>query len=86
MADPVKRYALDAPSLIEDIRFGYGPKAGTVPAPGGLEPDRLLAQLTATDPAAAVFDRPPLADRLALIAQSKVGNPNITPDSSIGRQ
>ena len=60
---------MEAPSLIEEIRFGYGPRAGTAPSPGGLEPDRLLAQLTATDPAARVWDRPTLADRLALSAE-----------------
>ena len=80
------RYALDAPSLIEDIRFGYGPKAGTPPSPGGLDPDRLLAQLTAPDPAAEVWNRPPLADRLALIVQSKADNTPDTANSTIGRQ
>lgn len=58
---------MDAPSLIEEIRFGYGPRAGRAPSPGGLEPDRLLAQLGATDPEAAALDRPPLAARWAQI-------------------
>ena len=60
---------MDAPSLIEDIRFGYGPKAGTTPSAGGLNPDRLLAQLTATDAASDPWIRPPLADRQGMIAQ-----------------
>lgn len=59
---------MDASSLIEEIRFGYGPRAGTTPAPGGVEPERLLAQLSAKDPAAAVWDRPPLTERLTMIA------------------
>lgn len=58
---------MDASSLIEEIRFGYGPRAGSAPAKGGVEPDRLLAQLTATDAAAAVWDRPPLSQRMVLI-------------------
>lgn len=58
---------MEASSLIEEIRFGYGPRAGTTPAPGGVEPERLLAQLTAEDPAAARWNRPPLAQRLVLI-------------------
>lgn len=56
-------------SLIEEIRFGYGPLAGTVPSPGGVDPDRVLAQLIATDPAAAAQDRPGIADRYDKIAQ-----------------
>ncbi len=59
---------MDAPSLIEDIRFGFGPLAGRPPSKGGLDPDRLLAQLTAPDPAAAAWDRPDLATRAPLIA------------------
>ena len=31
-------------SLLELIRFGYGPKAADVLVPGGVDPDRLLAQ------------------------------------------
>lgn len=53
---------MDAPSLLEDIRFGYGPLAGHAPATG-FDPDRLLAQLTAPDAAAAAWDRPGLAAR-----------------------
>lgn len=59
---------MDAPSLIEDIRFGYGPLAGRKSAPDGLDADRLLAQLTAPDPAAAAWDRPPLSVRWPLMA------------------
>ncbi len=62
---------MQAASLIEEIRFGYGPRAGTTPTPGGLEPERVLAQFAASDPAAEAWDRPPLADRLALVAQAK---------------
>jgi uncharacterized protein (DUF1800 family) len=60
---------VEAPSLIEEIRFGYGPRQGTRPSPGGLEPERLLAQLTAQDPQAAVWDRPGIADRMVLLVQ-----------------
>ncbi|MBI1170377.1 DUF1800 family protein [bacterium] len=62
---------MEAPSLIEEIRFGYGPRAGTSLSPGGLEPERLLAQLTAPDDSAAVWSRPPLAVRFALQEQYK---------------
>ena len=64
---------MEPASLLEEIRFGYGPRAGTTPSPGGLEPDRLLAQLTATDPDAAKWDRPPLSDRYDLWAQYIAG-------------
>lgn len=56
-------------SLIEDIRFGYGPLAGITPGSRGVDPDRVLAQLTASDPSAAVWDRPAIADRYAIVAQ-----------------
>ena len=56
-------------SLIEEIRFGYGPGKGSALAPGGLEPDRLLAQLTAADPAAAAWNRPGIAERWVLFDQ-----------------
>ena len=62
---------MEAPSLIEEIRFGYGPRAGSTQSPGGLEPERLLAQLTAPDPSAEVGGRPPLAVRVAMLDQSK---------------
>ena len=77
---------MDAPSLIEDIRFGFGPKAGTMPSPGGLNPDRLLAQLTAQDPDAEVWTRPPLGDRLALLVQSKLGDPQSAATSAIAQE
>ena len=60
---------MDSASLLEEIRFGYGPRAGTTPAAGGVEPDRVLAQLTATDPAAAAWDRPGIVERYALFDQ-----------------
>ena len=62
---------METACLIEEIRFGYGPLKGSTPAPGGLEPDRLLAQLTGADPAAAAWNRPGLADRWALIEKYK---------------
>ena len=57
---------MEPASLLEEIRFGYGPRAGSTPALGGIDPDRVLAQLTATDPAAAAWNRPGIADRYAL--------------------
>ncbi len=60
---------MQSASLLEEIRFGYGPRADTPPAPGGLDPDRVLAQLTATDPTAAPWVRPGIADRYALFEQ-----------------
>ncbi|MEO6299857.1 MAG: DUF1800 family protein [Paracoccaceae bacterium] len=62
---------MEPASLLEEIRFGYGPLAGTTPAPGGVNPDRVLAQLTATDLSASVWNRPGIADRYALFAQFK---------------
>ena len=62
---------MEPASLIEEIRFGYGPLMGKTPSPGGLEPDRVLAQLAATDPAATQWDRPQIADRWALFDQYK---------------
>ena len=53
---------------LESIRFGYGPALGQPLLPGGIDPDRLMAQLTAPDVPAQVWDRPTLADRLALYA------------------
>ncbi len=55
-------------SLLEEIRFGYGPRLGMPLAKSGIDPDRLLAQLTTPDPEGAAWDRPSLADRYALIA------------------
>ena len=62
---------MEPASLIEEIRFGYGPLMGKTPSPGGLEPDRVLAQLAATDPAASPWDRPTIAERWALFDQYK---------------
>ena len=58
-------------SLLEHIRFGYGPKASDTLAPGGVEPDRVLAQLTAPDPLGQAWNRPGMAERYALIALGK---------------
>ncbi len=57
---------MEPASLLEEIRFGYGPRAGTTPALGGIDPDRVLAQLTADDPSGAAWGRPGIADRYAL--------------------
>lgn len=59
---------MDPASLLEEIRFGYGPRLGAPLAGPGLDPDRVLAQLTAADPEGAVWDRPSLSDRFALFA------------------
>lgn len=60
---------MDAASLLEEIRFGYGPRRGAVLAADVLDVDRVLAQLTAPDSAGATWDRPGMADRFALIDQ-----------------
>ena len=59
---------MDPAALLEEIRFGYGPRLGAALAPGGVDPARVLAQLTTADPQGALWDRPPLADRFAMIA------------------
>lgn len=56
-------------SLIEEIRFGYGPRLGDRLAPGGVEPERLMAQLVTPDPQGAAWDQPGLAQRHDLIAR-----------------
>ncbi len=76
---------MEAPSLIEEIRFGYGPRMGSPPSPGGLEPERLLAQLTAADPTAAAWNRPSMADRLTLLVQvrqDKMAGIDVSPKSN----
>lgn len=62
---------MEAPSLIEEIRFGYGPRQGAALSAGGLEPERVLAQLTTPDPEGAAWNRPSLAERLTLLAEYK---------------
>ena len=59
---------MEPASLLEEIRFGYGPRLDAALASDGVDPDRILAQLTAADPQGRAWDRPPLADRFALIA------------------
>jgi uncharacterized protein (DUF1800 family) len=54
-------------SLLEEIRFGYGPLQGATLAPGGVEPERVLAQLGARDPDGGRWDLPGLAQRHGLI-------------------
>lgn len=53
---------METPSLIEEIRFGYGPRLGARLG-AGFEPDRLLAQLEEPFP----LPRPPLSERWAAI-------------------
>lgn len=61
---------MEPASLLEQIRFGYGPRRDAPQGSGGVDVDRVLAQLTARDPSGAAWDQPALADRLALIAAS----------------
>ena len=58
-------------SLLEEIRFGYGPRAGWPLAPGGVDPDRVLAQLTTPDPEGDLWIPTSLADRHASRAEAK---------------
>ncbi len=58
---------MESASLLEEIRFGYGPRLAVPPPPAGLDADRVLAQLNVPDPEGAAWNRPPLADRFALI-------------------
>lgn len=58
-------------SLLELIRFGYGPKGSGGIAPGGVDADRLLAQLASPDPGRDRLARPGLAPRLALLAATR---------------
>jgi uncharacterized protein (DUF1800 family) len=58
-------------SLLEEIRFGYGPRLGWPLAPGGVDPDRVLAQLTAPDPAGDAWTTVDLATRQATLAEGK---------------
>ncbi len=58
-------------SLLEEIRFGYGPRLGWPLASGGVDPDRVLGQLTAQDPDADLWTGFDLAARLATLAEAK---------------
>ena len=74
---------MDPASLLEEIRFGYGPRLGAVLASAGVDADRVLAQLTAADPDGSAWDRPPLADRFGLIADynaQKKTTAGVSPD------
>ena len=55
-------------SLLEQIRFGYGPRGATAPEVSGVDPGRVLAQLDAPDPPPVVPGRPMLDQRLAMVA------------------
>ncbi len=77
---------MDPASLLEEIRFGYGPRLDHAPAPGGVDPDRVLAQLTAPDPEGARWDRPTLAERFVLIDRyntEKKTAAGVQPDTSV---
>ena len=60
---------MEPASLLEEIRFGYGPRLGQALAPGGVDADRVLAQLTADDPLGAAWNRPSMAYRYELQAK-----------------
>ncbi|MGV8988242.1 MAG: DUF1800 domain-containing protein [Cypionkella sp.] len=77
---------MEAPSLIEEIRFGYGPRAGNSLSPGGLEPERVLAQIGAPDPAGEAWSRPPLADRYALMDQFRAEKMAEKADATAGQK
>ncbi|MEI6096971.1 MAG: DUF1800 family protein [Alphaproteobacteria bacterium] len=62
---------MEPASLLEEIRFGYGPRADRPLALGGVDADRVLAQLTADDPQGRMWDRPALAERYALLTVYK---------------
>lgn len=69
-------------SLLEEIRFGYGPRSGWALVPGGVDPDRVLAQLTARDPGAEAWTGIDLATRQAALADArrvKQGKPPLGP-------
>jgi len=70
-------------SLLEEIRFGYGPRLGWPLATGGVDPDRVMAQLNATDPAAQVWSAPGLAERQATQAEMKRRRHGAAPQGSI---
>lgn len=57
---------MDPASLLEEIRFGYGPRLGATLGPGGIEPARVLAQLSAPDTRGAAWNQPGMAERLGL--------------------
>ena len=59
---------MEPASLLEEIRFGYGPRRDAPQAVGGVDADRLLAQLTTPDPDGAAWNRPTLDQRFTLIA------------------
>ena len=71
-------------SLLEHIRFGYGPFGTDAPISGGIDADRLLAQLDGDDPSDALWARPGLGERHKLLvialAQKKAGK--VVPDGA----
>ncbi len=73
-------------SLLEDIRFGYGPLAG-VPSPGeGVDPDRLLAQFDRPDPALDAFRRPGTEERKRLMQELRRQNRERRQGQAIDRE
>ena len=60
---------MEPASLLEEIRFGYGPRAGHPLGSGSVDPDRVMSQLSADDPEGAAWNRPSMADRFDLIAR-----------------
>ena len=70
-------------SLLEEIRFGYGPLLGAPLAPGGVDPDRVLAQLTAPDPAGEAWTGPGLAARQATRNEAKRRKLGLPPQGTV---
>lgn len=62
-------------SLLEEIRFGYGPRVGwslaAGPGGGGVDPDRVLLQLDTPDPAADLWTPLSYAQRQASLAEAR---------------
>lgn len=73
---------MEPASLLEEIRFGYGPRLGATLAAPGIDPDRLLAQLTTPDPAGEAWAQSSMAERWEDVAlyntQRKAGS--VDPD------
>lgn len=59
---------MEPASLIEEIRFGYGPRAGQRLGMG-FDADRVMAQLSVDDPQGDAWNQPSMADRFKLFDQ-----------------